>query len=270
MVEDAAGAREIGEEFFFGAEFAGVRDQSAAGAPRGMLDVQHLVVQNVFDGAARDRGAVHAAIQQNLVGAGIVAAELAAPASCAPADSGALQSAGKKTRIQIVEHLIEIEVLPLRTGVLQSNTGAAHLADAASRAVRTRVTEIRLDQRFRRAAAINAREQQRRGGFQHLKRRAQQQIGKAYVHQIFAAANSEHQTRVRIKLHAKTRRAAFATDARVHALEKRRSSGNARLAARHHAQFLRRTGGGATFILACSASFKASLVPSIASSKLSL
>src|SRR5579871_4039244 len=78
-VEDFAGAVELGKLFFFGAKFGRVRDQGATGAARGVLDVEHFVVEDVLDGALRDIGAVHAAIEQNMVGAGVVAAELAAP-----------------------------------------------------------------------------------------------------------------------------------------------------------------------------------------------
>ena len=61
-------------------------DQRAAGAASGMLDVEHLVVQDVFDSALRDVRVVHTAVQQDVAGTRVVAAELAAPAFCAPAD----------------------------------------------------------------------------------------------------------------------------------------------------------------------------------------
>lgn len=61
-VEDFAGFVELGELLFFGAEFWGVGDQGAAGAAGGVLDVEHLVVEDVFYGALRDIGAVHAAV----------------------------------------------------------------------------------------------------------------------------------------------------------------------------------------------------------------
>ena len=89
MVEDFAGLVELGELFFVGAEFWGVGDQGAAGAVGGVLHVEHFVVEDVFYGAFGDVGAVHAAVEQDVAWAGVVAAELAAPAFCAPADVGA-------------------------------------------------------------------------------------------------------------------------------------------------------------------------------------
>ncbi len=62
VVEDAAGAGEVVEEFFFGAEFGGMGDEAAAGAARGMLHVEHLMVEDVFDGDLRYAGMIHSAI----------------------------------------------------------------------------------------------------------------------------------------------------------------------------------------------------------------
>lgn len=93
VVEDAAGAGEIGEEFFFCAEFGGMGEEAAAGTARGMLDVEHFVVEDVFDGDLGNGGMIHSAIQEDLIGAGVVAAELAAPASRTPADVRAPQTA---------------------------------------------------------------------------------------------------------------------------------------------------------------------------------
>jgi hypothetical protein len=54
-----------------------------------MFDVKHLVVEDVLDGALGDVGAVHAAIEQDVIGAGVIAAELTAPRASAPTDVGA-------------------------------------------------------------------------------------------------------------------------------------------------------------------------------------
>jgi len=88
MVEDFAGQGELIEAFFFGAKLRGVGHEGAAGAPRGMLDVKHLVKQDVLDDKLRDAGPVHAPIQQYLIGTGIIAAKLAPPTANAPPDVG--------------------------------------------------------------------------------------------------------------------------------------------------------------------------------------
>jgi hypothetical protein len=62
MVQDFAGAVELGEALFFFAEFAGMGNEAAPRAAGGVLDVEHLVKQNVLDGTSGDAGTVHAAI----------------------------------------------------------------------------------------------------------------------------------------------------------------------------------------------------------------
>ena len=94
---------EFGELFLFGAKFGGVGDQGAARAPGGMLDVQHLVVEDVLHGRFGNVGTVHAAIQQDVARAGIVAAELAAPVFCAPADVGTCQFSFEVFLVQFIE-----------------------------------------------------------------------------------------------------------------------------------------------------------------------
>ena len=106
----------MGEEFFFGAEFAGVRDKRAAGAARGMFDVKHFVVEDVFDDELRDEGMIHAAIEEDLIGAGIVATELAAPRASAPSEMGASERAAEEFLVERFEHGREVEVETLRIG----------------------------------------------------------------------------------------------------------------------------------------------------------
>src|SRR5262249_25628922 len=93
MIQGASRTFEFSEAFFFGAEFPGVRDEAATGASRGMFNVQHFVEEDVLDGELRDIGAVHAAIEKNLIRAGIVAAELASPGTQTPADVRTLKLA---------------------------------------------------------------------------------------------------------------------------------------------------------------------------------
>ena len=165
-VEEAAGAFELGEEFFFGAEFAGVRDKRAAGAARGMFDVKHFVVEDVFDDELRDEGMIHAAIEEDLIGAGIVATELAAPRASAPTEMGARERAAEKFLVERFEHGREVEVETLRVGGRGTDAGTAHALNALASALRASVIEIGLDENFWRATTIDAREKECRGTFE--------------------------------------------------------------------------------------------------------
>lgn len=59
VVQKLAGSVEVLVKLFFGTEFGGVRQQRATGAAGGMLDVEHLVIQDVFHDKLGNAGAVH-------------------------------------------------------------------------------------------------------------------------------------------------------------------------------------------------------------------
>jgi hypothetical protein len=149
-----AGAGEIGEAFFFGAKFRGVGEKGAAGAAGGMLDVEHFVVEDVLDGELGDVGAIHAAVEEDLVGAGVEAAELAAPGAGAPADVGALELIGKIFGVEVVEELMQVKVFALRIDRSGANAAAAHASDAMAGAVGAGVVEIGGEEFFAAASAI--------------------------------------------------------------------------------------------------------------------
>lgn len=71
-------------------------NERAAGAAGGMFDVEHFVVEDVFDNELRDERMIHAAVEKDLIGAGIVTAELATPATIAPAEMRANERAAEK------------------------------------------------------------------------------------------------------------------------------------------------------------------------------
>ena len=142
-VEDATRAFEFREALLFFTKFARMGDHGAARAASGMLDVQHLVEQDIFHGARWNAWTIHAAIQQNLIRAGIEAAELPPPASRAPANVRTLQLAGKIFSIQVIEERVQIEMVPARVRRGQANASAAHAVHAGARAIRARIIQIR-------------------------------------------------------------------------------------------------------------------------------
>jgi hypothetical protein len=65
---------EFGEETLFGLELAGVHAAAAGFDADGMLEVKHLVVEEVLDGTARSVGAVEDAGDDDGVVGGVVVA----------------------------------------------------------------------------------------------------------------------------------------------------------------------------------------------------
>ena len=132
-----------------------------------MLDVEHLVIEDVLNNELRNGRMIHSAIEKDLIRARIVATELAAPGSPAPAQIRADEVSPKEFPVQRIEHLGEIEKPALRIGCRGADARAAHALDALASALRVGVVEVRLRERFRRTAAINSREQKRCSAFEN-------------------------------------------------------------------------------------------------------
>ena len=176
-VEDAAGACGFREALLFLAKFAGMRNHAAARAASGMLDMQHLVEQNVFHSACRNAGTIHAAIQKDLIWAGIVTTKLPPPDSRAPSDVRAAQLTGKVFSIQLIEKTVQIEMVPARVRRCQANAPAAHAVHAGARAIGARIFQVRFGEFPGRLAAIHARQQQSGRSFQDGHGGAPQEVG---------------------------------------------------------------------------------------------
>ncbi len=109
--EVGLGLIELGEEAFFGLELAGV-DAAAAGFDAdGVLEVEHLVVKEVFDGAAGGVGTIEDATDDDGVVGGVVVAEHAAGVVGGPGKGGAAEEAMEETGVEGFEDLVEIVVM---------------------------------------------------------------------------------------------------------------------------------------------------------------
>ena len=92
---------------------------AAAQAARldGVLEVQHLVVEQVLDGVARAGGAVEDAADDDGVVGGVVMAERALGVVLAPGEVGAAEQPAEKARVERVEDLFEMKVAAFRAEV---------------------------------------------------------------------------------------------------------------------------------------------------------
>ena len=110
-LEVGFGGIEFGEETLFGLELAGV-DAAAAGFDAdGVFEVEHLVVEEIFDGAAWGVGAIEDAADDDGVVGGVVVAEHAAGVVGAPGERGAAEEAVEETGVEGLEDFVEIVVV---------------------------------------------------------------------------------------------------------------------------------------------------------------
>ena len=118
--------RELGEEGFFGLEFTGVDAAAEASHFYGMLEVEHLVVEQVVEGVAGAGGAVEDLAYDDGVVGGVVVAEHAASMVGGPGQRRATQEAVEEARVERFEDFIEMEEAAFGAG---DALGAAGVAD---------------------------------------------------------------------------------------------------------------------------------------------
>jgi len=90
----------MGEEALFGLELAGVDAAAACLHSHGVLEVQHLVIEQVFDGAAWRVGAVEDTADDDGVVRGVVVAEHAAGVVGAPRKDGFAKETVEEARVE--------------------------------------------------------------------------------------------------------------------------------------------------------------------------
>jgi hypothetical protein len=117
-------------------------------------------------------------------------------------------------------------VVPAGIRRRQSHPSPAHAIHPASRAVRPRICEIRLNQWRWRFPPVHARKEQSRRALQHSERRPAKQIRKSHRYHFLPPPDSQHKARIRIEFHSEARRPALAAKPREHPLKKRPPSRN--------------------------------------------
>jgi hypothetical protein len=110
-------------------------------------------------------------------------------------------------------------VAPLRIGGDGADACAAHALNTLARALGACVVKVGLRERSGGAAAIDSGEEKRGGAFEDGKCALTHEIREADVDDFFTAANGEYEICVWIKFNVKARRATFAAEASVDALE---------------------------------------------------
>jgi hypothetical protein len=117
---------ELGEEAFFGLELAGV-DAAATGFDAdGVLEVKHLLVEQILDGAAGGVGAVEDAADDDGVVGGVVVAQHAAGVVSRPGEGWAAEESVEEAGVERLEDFVEVVVVAGGGG---ESLAAAGLAD---------------------------------------------------------------------------------------------------------------------------------------------
>jgi len=123
------GGFEFGEEAFFGLELAGVYTAATGFDADWVLEVEHLVVEEILDGAARGVWAVEDAADDDGVVSCVVVAEHAAGVVSRPGEGWAAEEAVEEAGVEGFEDFVEVVVVAGGGG---ETLAAAGLADVLS------------------------------------------------------------------------------------------------------------------------------------------
>lgn len=91
-----------------------------------VLEVQHFVVQEVFDGIARARGPIEDAAYHDRVVRGVIVPQQPLGVTRAPSELGSAQQSAKESIVETVEDLFKVVVAPFRP---RESLGAASVTD---------------------------------------------------------------------------------------------------------------------------------------------
>lgn len=126
-LEVGLGFIELGEEALFGLELARVDAAAPSLHADRMFEVQHLVVQKVFDRAARCIGAVEDSADDDGVMGGVVVAQHSACMVGAPCEGGAAQETVEEACVERLEDLVEVVVMAYRSKDALAPAGLADM-----------------------------------------------------------------------------------------------------------------------------------------------
>ncbi len=188
-LEEFPGLCELGKEALFGLELAGVDAAAACLDAHGVLEVQHLVVEEVFDGVAGCVGAVEDAADDDGVVCGVVVAEHTAGVVGAPGEGGAAEEAVEEAGVQAVEDLIEVVVVADGGGEALATAGLADVLGLAGDGLGGGEAAVAVGLRGSDGLLVELGEEDVGDGVVNALGRGLQQVGEADVQVAFAEAD---------------------------------------------------------------------------------
>lgn len=152
----------------------------------GMLEVQHLVIQKVFDREARRVGAVENTADDDSVVGSVIVTEHAASVVCAPGKSWLAEKSVKETSVEGIEDLIEVKVMADRSQDSFASASLANVLCLARDGFGGDVAAVAVSMQGRDGFAVKLREENVCDGMMNVRRSVFEQIGQANVKTAFA------------------------------------------------------------------------------------
>jgi len=184
--EVGLGFFQFGKETLFGLELTGVDAAPASLHADRVFEVEHLVVEQVFDGAARGIGAVEDAAHHDGVVGGVVVAEHAAGMVGAPGEDGTAEETVEEACVERIEDFVEIEVMADRGEDSLAASGLANVFGLSRDGVGGDVAAVAVRVGGGDGLAVELGKQDVSDGVVHGCGRVLEQVGEADVELAFA------------------------------------------------------------------------------------
>jgi hypothetical protein len=180
---------ELWEQALVGLKLAGVDAAAACFDADGMFEVEHLVIEKIFDGAARSVGAIEDPADDDGVVRCVVVTQHAAGVVGAPGQGGAAKKTVKETDVERLEDFVEIVVMACRCRESFPATGLADVFRLSRYGLRGDMTAIAVRVQTRDRFPVKLREQDVGDGVMDCFRCGFKQVGEADVKRPFAEAD---------------------------------------------------------------------------------
>jgi hypothetical protein len=188
-LEIGFGGFELREEALFGLELAGVNTAATSFDADRMLEVKHLVVEEVLDGAAGCIGAVEDAADDDGVVGGVVVAKHATGMVSRPGESGSAEQTMEEADVERLEDFVEVVMMAGGSGEALAPASLADVFGLSGDGLGGDMATVAVGVGGSDGLLVDFGEEDMRDGVVDGVRRGLEQIGEADVEATFAKAN---------------------------------------------------------------------------------
>lgn len=183
------GLFKVREETLFGLKFAGVNAAASGLHANGMLEVQHLMIEQILDGAARSVRAVEDAADHDGIVGRVIVAQHAAGVVGAPREDGPAKKTVEETCIQRIEDLIQIKLMTYGSEDALTASGLANVLGLSRDGFRGDVSTVAVGVRGCNGLFVELCKQDMRDGMMDGLGGVLEDVGEADVKTPFAKPN---------------------------------------------------------------------------------
>jgi hypothetical protein len=179
----------LGKETFFSLELARVNAAASSFDPDGMFEVEHLMVEEIFDSAARRIRTVKDAADYDGVVGGIIVTQHATGMMSGPGERGATEETVEEASVKRLEDLVEVVVVADRGEDALAAAGLADVLGLSGDSLGGNMAAVAIGVDGRDGLLVELGQKDVSDSAVHSVRRVFEDVGKADVEATFAQAD---------------------------------------------------------------------------------